>query len=463
MKIISIWLFCSLSPVLHGLSQEHFGPASLLTEYLDFQRRQIGFQGVVLVSNDSEILFRYVDGWSSRELNVPLSINSGFKIASMTKTFTGALIALAEQEGKLNPDDRLDRYFPELKDPAWRRISIRQTLAHTSGIPHWQGYKNYWTVKSRLPQTQEQILDDIFQMDLLFEPGSSFSYSSPGYYLLAVILEKVYENSYEKILQEKITNLLKMEYTGCYSDLKIIPGMTSGYHMARGDSLIAAPFRDISSMKGGGHLYSNATDLLKWHRSFLSDSVWDPAFRHAALTPLSPYTIPHKDGARYGSGWYIHAEDADQPQSWQSGGGTFGYSCASAIYPEERLILIILSNVSFLPVDQMRKDMENILFGKSFIMPEDPKKISLSQVEFEKYAGMYTASANGVQLLIFRREDQLFAKLGGNPPFEIYPESGGSFFARKVNVQFTFRTDPDGKVTGLETKGRGRTDFFEKL
>tara|TARA_R110002049_G_scaffold55337_1_gene153593 strand:- start:9 stop:227 length:219 start_codon:yes stop_codon:yes gene_type:complete len=61
-------------------------------------------------------------------------------------------------------------------------------VSHTSGIPHWKSYKDYWTIKSRLPLSSEQVLSDIFEMNLDFLPKEKVNYSSPAYFLLATIL-----------------------------------------------------------------------------------------------------------------------------------------------------------------------------------------------------------------------------------------------------------------------------------
>lgn len=434
-----------------------------LSTYIEIQNKRIGFSGIVLVSGETDIISQQVIGLASHELNLPISYGSKFKVASVTKAFTGLLIALAKQEGKLRYESNLGTYFPELQDEAWEQITILQLLSHTSGIPHWAGLKDYWIKKSRLSLNREQMLEEVFKMQLLFEPGTQSAYSSPAYYLLATILEKVYSDTYDNLLNEKILLPLQLKETGTFDQLKIIPQMSNGYHMISDDSLIAAPYRDVSSMLGGGNLYSTAQDLMIWCRSFMSQDIWGETLIETTFKPLTTLKMNHKSGAFYGMGWYIKESNHNEPKTYHIGGGTFGFSSKVAIYPEEKICIIILANISFLPIDDVIwKDVEKIVFGKAFEFPkEHVKPVRLSVEELEKFAGIYITNT-AIKLNIFIHGDKLFAKLGTNPPFEIYAKNQSEFFSKKIDIQFTFILNENGIVTELKTEGRGRVDRFEK-
>lgn len=434
-----------------------------LATYIDIQNKRIGFNGIVLVSNETDIISQQVIGLASHELNLPLSYSSKFKVASITKAFTGLLIALAEQEGKLHHNTCLETYFPELHDEKWKQITILQLISHTSGIPHWAGLEDYWIKKSRLSLNREQMLEEIFNMKLLFEPGTQSAYSSPAYYLLATILEKIYTDTYDNLLNEKILLPLQLKETGAFDQLEIIPEMSNGYHMISDDSLIVAPYRDISSMFGGGNLYSTAQDLLIWCRSFMSQNIWGEHLVETTFKPLTTIPRNHKGSALYGMGWHIKEGNNNELKTYHIGGGTFGFSSKIAIYPEEKICIIILANVSFLPInDVIWKDVEKIVFGKPFEFPKEyVKPVQLSVKEFKNFEGVYTTTKD-IKLNIFIHEDKLFARLGRNPPFEIYAKSQNEFFSKKIDIQFTFVLNENGRVTALKTEGRGRVDRFEK-
>jgi CubicO group peptidase (beta-lactamase class C family) len=409
-----------------------------LEQYLQIQHERLGFSGVLMVYKDQQPLYRVKTGKASTELDVPIGFNSKFRVASISKQFTAMLTVLAMEESKLLPDDSLARFFPSLQAPQWRRITVQQLLAHTSGVPHNEGIAEYWTIKSRLPLTQEQALQEIFRMQL--RPDGV--YSSPGYFLLASLLEKAYNKSYAALLEEKILQPLGMKHTGILTNTQIIPGLTTGYHLLR-DSLIPAPYRDYSLMKGSGDLYSTAEDLQLWNNSLLDDKQWGSRVRQQLFTV-------HNRALSYGYGWYI---DPERKKYWH-GGGTFGCSAISAVYEREKLSIVLLGNVSVLPVNELLADIEKIVSGQPFEMPAIQQQIRLSDEQLKAFTGIYVFE--GQTLHILQQGSQLYAKMGNRPAFEIYPKNKRAFYGKKVNVQLNFKDD------GVETEARGQVIRFLK-
>ncbi|WP_346318954.1 serine hydrolase [Chitinophaga sp. YIM B06452] len=441
-KTIKIF-FALLFPVICS------GQSALLHQYLSAQQERIGFNGVVLVTKNGRTLYQEITGKASQELNVPMSPHAVFRIASISKQFTAMLVTLAAQEGRLRLDDSLAVFFPALKDTLWRRISLKQLLSHTSGVPHNEGITDYWILKSRLPLSKEQALTEIFGMRLLFTPGTGMKYSSPAYFLLACILEAAYKRPYAAILEEKILQPLQMKHTGVLTTGRIVPGMASAYHLLN-DSLIAAPHRDLSLMKGSGDLYSTAEDLAKWNYSFSGNSTWNDNLQELLFTAHTQQT------PAYGYGWFIRQ---GKRRAYFHGGGTFGCSAISAWYPDEKISVVILSNVSVLPVNEMWSDIEKIIFNEPFELKTD-RAIQLSAGELQAFAGRYAQQSQELNIQLL--EGRLYAKLGNNPAFEIFPEEKGRFFGKKVNVHFTFQQDGEGNVMGVEAEARGERRYFKR-
>lgn len=425
-------------------------PDNRLQEYLEIQQQRIHFNGVVLVTKDNHVLHRAHTGTASYELNVPMSDETVFRIASVSKQFTAALIALAEEEGRLRPDDSLSTFFPDLADAGWRKISLLQLLSHTSGIPHNEGIPDYWPLKSRLPIYGKQALAEIFAMKLLFKPGTGMHYSSPGYGLLAHILEIVYRQPYAQILEEKILRPLQLRHTDVYTEGRLVPGMASPYHV-QGDSLRTAPYRDFSLMKGSGDLYSCAEDLSRWNNSFSTSGLWSEKLKERLFTP----PFPRISG--YACGWLIRPEGR---RAWYHGGGTFGCSALSAWYPDEKVSILILSNVSVLPVNELWRDIEKIVFNETFELPALTQSIRMDAAQLQAYAGRYRQEQRELQIMLVG--SQLYAKMGANPAFEIYPENKMTFFGKKVNIRLTFKSDDAEQITGLEADVRGQVHQFIK-
>ncbi len=426
-----------------------------LETYLKVINHNKGFNGEILISNGHDIIFQKSIGMASFENNIQLENGAKYRIASITKTFTGTLIAIAQEEQKLNVHDRVNDYLIALS-PKFKDITILQLLKHSSGLPHNEGIKDYWRIKSKLQMTPEQVIKEINGLDLLFEPGSKMKYSSLGYYLLASILENVYKSNFEVILQDKILSKLQMKETNVADNLKILPKMTSGYHLIKDDSLVVAPYRNFSLLKGAGDLYATSSDLLKWNNSFYSNTLLTQKTQDI-IFEKSDHPIA-KNGDHYGYGWYLNS---DTPKSYYHGGGTWGYSTFTSMYPDSQTSIIILSNISALPISSIALDVEKIVFGKPFRLPSI-EEVSKKPEYMSMYSGKFIADGNQMILSIINFENRLYAKLGRNPPFEIYPKTNHRFYGKKVDVEFTFEMNETNLVTGLLANGMGKSLQFKK-
>ncbi len=420
-----------------------------LAAYLNHLHETKQFSGEILIAKNTEIIFHQAIGMASRELEVPMMVDSKFHIASITKTFTGTLVALALSEGLIKKDDRAIDYLPKLTQ-LFGDITIHQLLTHTSGLPHNETIKDYWQVKSRLEVTTSQMIEEINQLKLLSKPGKEFSYSSLGYYLLAIILEQIYEKDYHAILEESILKKLKMESTGSANTLKVIKGLTSGYHHLPNDSLVKAPYRNYSMLKGAGDLYASARDLMTWNESFLKEIILSTADQNAIFKPgnqIKPY----------GYGWYI---DQSKHTRYFHGGGTWGYSSYNAYYPDEKLSIIVLSNVSTQPMTVIGEKLEALTFGESVAIPKTIQTAN-SALPATAYTGNYKSSSNQMILGVRMNEDVLYAQLQGNPPFKLTPIGGHKFFGKQIDIALNFQL-VEGRVVGLEAERMGKKFEFKK-
>ena len=426
-----------------------------LHTYIDVIHKQKDFSGEILVAKGKNIIFREAVGLAFVEHDLEIKVGDKYRIASITKTFTGTLIAIAQAENKLKVDDKASKYIVDLSG-RFKDITIYQLLTHTSGLPHNEGIKDYWLIKSKLQLNNRQIISEINDLDLLFPPGSKMSYSSLGYYLLGTILETVYKDNFQNILDNKILKPLQMSETGVGNSLKIIPRMTKGYHLIMGDELAVAPYRNYSMLKGAGDMYSSSTDLLKWSDSFFSGKLLNEKTRDLIFKPSKMSDSQNKN---YGFGWFIKTE---KPKKYFHGGGTWGYSSFIALYPEDQISIIVLSNVSTLPTESIADDIEKMVYDLPFEMPKVEKEISTDSVNLKVYSGSFAAKSGKMKLNIIHTENGLFAQLAGNPPFEIYPKGDHRFFGKKVELEITFDVE-DGVVNGLKLERAGQTFYFEKL
>ncbi len=425
-----------------------------LHNYLSVIHLKKGFSGEILVAKGENILFQEAVGLASIENQILLKENAKYRIASITKTFTGLLLAIAKEEGKLDFNDKVKKHINNLS-PKFENITIYQLLTHTSGFPHNEGIKDYWLIKSKIQLDTKQVIEEINKLDLLFESGTKMKYSSLGYYLLATVLENVYNNSYQKIIQEKILRKTKMSETDIVNTINIVPKMTNGYHFIPDDSLVVAPYRNYSMLKGAGDLYSTSIDLLKWSNSFFENKLISENSKNVIFTP-------HKteiENNTYGLGWFI---DNGKLKKYYHGGGTWGYSSYLALYPKNKISIIILSNISTLPIKSIGRDIEKMVFNLPFEIPKINQEVASSLKYTKLYSGVYKSKTSEMKLKITDSGNKLFAQLGRNPAFQIYSKGENKYFAKKVEIEFTFQFKDNSK-TELIINRQGQVFNFIKL
>ena len=182
------------------------------------------------IIKDGKLVYSRGYGMANLEYGIPNSSKSVFRIGSTSKQFTAASIILLAQQGKLNLNDTLDKYFPEFPDYA-NKITITHLLNHTSGV------RDYLTLAYLAGMNNDDFYTDkevlkwlINQKNKNFEPGEKYLYSNSGYWLLSQIVEKAYGENMAVFAQKEIFMPLKMNNTHFHNDHnQIVKNRASGY------------------------------------------------------------------------------------------------------------------------------------------------------------------------------------------------------------------------------------------
>ncbi len=273
---------------------------ALMDKYHDIGQ----FHGAVLVSEGNNVLFKSGYGLANSEWNIPNDTETKFRIGSITKQFTAALILTLVDEGKLSLDQKISEILPEFRKDVGEKVSIHQLLCHCSGVSMPPlSLKEYDEIFQK-KMTTKQIIEKLCGGDLAFEPGSKFQYSSAGYMVLGAIIEKITSQSYEEALQERILKPLKMKDTGVDDYVKILPKRASGYQTNFG--IGNARFKYMPSSFSSGALYSTVEDFYKWFSALNSDWFLSPESRKRAF---AKHIASHR--GYYGYGWFVQDKKYD--------------------------------------------------------------------------------------------------------------------------------------------------------
>lgn len=168
--------------------------------------------GTLTISKNGKVRYQRAIGYASfeGEKKIPANVDTKYRIGSVSKMYTAAMIFQLIEEGKVNPDQKLTTYFPDL--PNADRITIANLLNHRSGLHNYTDGTNYpeWMDK---PKTNDEMLRIIKEKGPDFDPGTRAEYSNSNYLLLGYIIEKITGQSYEKVLKDRITSKIKLSET----------------------------------------------------------------------------------------------------------------------------------------------------------------------------------------------------------------------------------------------------------
>lgn len=283
--------------------------------------------GVALIGNKNGIEDIIVNGFNDFENKIKHTEDSNFWICSISKMFVSIGINQLCEKGLINKNDfmtkYIDRYFSD------NNITIYHLLTHTSGIPNFVMYKKEieWT-KNYSP---DYILTIMERKGLKFIPGSKWSYSNTGYYILSLIIEKVTGMKYEDYVKKYIFDVASMNNTFFAIDdnKNVVNANIKGKHNSNFNPGL---------LFGSGDIVSNVKDLYKFSKAILDNKL----IKKETLEEMSKPVF--KDSKmKYGEGLFLN-NHFNTKMIGHSGSIPIGYSTQLSIYPEKEIITIVLTN-----------------------------------------------------------------------------------------------------------------------
>jgi CubicO group peptidase (beta-lactamase class C family) len=287
----------------------------------------------LLVVREGAPLVRAGYGLADLEARTPVTPQTRFRLASISKQFTAAAILLLRQDGRLSLDDRARRWLPALPASA-DAITLHQLLTHTSGLPDYEALMD--------PADTRQVRDaDVLRLvaaadRLDFPPGSRYRYSNTGYALLALVVEAASGRAYPGFLHERVFAPLGMGSVAFVDGASTVPHRAYGYSGDDAGGWTRTDQSTTSAVLGDGGIYASIDDLARWDAALHDDRLLDAQSRALAFHPHVATDEP--DVAGYGYGWRV-----DRGLLWHSG-ETIGFRNVILRWPAERLTVVLVSN-----------------------------------------------------------------------------------------------------------------------
>jgi CubicO group peptidase (beta-lactamase class C family) len=353
---------------------------SLLKQYHDYGQ----LNGSVLVADKGKVVYEKGFGMANMEWGIPNGPDTKFRIGSITKQFTAALILQLVEEGKIKLDGKITDYLPDYRKDTGAKVTIHHLLNHTSGIPSYTSNPEFFPKHSRNTLAVPEFVKMFASGDLEFEPGSKWSYNNSGYVLLGAIIEKVTGKNYEAVLTERILKPLGMMNTGYDHHATVLAKRASGYGKTP-TGFINAPYLDMSLPYAAGSIYSTVGDLYKWEQALHEGSILSAESRKLMFTPgLSNY------GYGVGIAERPFGKSDQKIKFIDHSGGIHGFNSLMTRAVDRRQTVIILDNVGF--GNHHRKITNSILAILNGEEPDLPKR-SIAEALYKTATERNAASA----------------------------------------------------------------------
>jgi|TARA_R110000737_G_scaffold347664_1_gene379675 CubicO group peptidase (beta-lactamase class C family) len=336
------------------------------------------FNGSALVAEKGNVIFKKGIGMANMEWDIPNAPDTKHRLGSVSKQFTAMLIMQLVVDGKLELEATVSKYLPDYSKSNGELITLHHLLTHSSGIPNYTSFSNFFNETSRDPFSPSEFLKLFADSTLEFTPGSTFAYSNSGYFLLGAIIEKVTGKSYEQVLQDKILNPLKMTNTGYDHHLTILKKRASGYEK-NGGAFENASYLDMSIPYAAGSLYSTTEDLYIWDQALYTEKLLPKKYKDIMFKSHIPAF-----GGHYAYGWSTSkmpiGNSEESIETIGHGGGINGFNTLITRITSDNSCIILLNNTGGAPLSEITIAITGILYGKAYDLPKKSLATALSKV-----------------------------------------------------------------------------------
>jgi len=343
-----------------------------IDDYLK-QSKANGFSGAVLVAKNDSVIINKGFGFADKENNVLNKPNTVYDICSLSKQFTGAAIVKLVEDNKLKLEDSISTFFDNLPEDK-KGITIHQLLTHSAGFGH--GGTDDFDLTPK-----DIYFSDLFEEQLLFSPGSQYSYSNSGYSILGRIIELSSGQDYETYLSEHLFQPSGMHQTGyllpewdstTVANEYLLNVSNEGSHIAqyKQDGKIAR------TVLANGGIHSTNNDMYKWYQALKSNKILS---QESFEIFTNPYVAEYEDkSSHYAYGWAVFKSKRDTKVITHNGFNGISYY-EFVWFPEEDTVILFASNAFIRPIGRMTGEIENMLFDETY-KPKELSKYMVSEL-----------------------------------------------------------------------------------
>ena len=385
--------------------------------------------GSISIFQDGSEKYQRTFGWASIEDSVKADRQTTYRIGSISKTFTAAIIMGLIEEDRLRLETTLADFYPEVKNS--EKITIEQMLKHRSGIFNFTSATDYQSWMEQ-PITREDLVKKIVANGSAFQPGEKAEYSNANYVLLSLIAERIEDKPFEQIVQKTLGEPCSLENTYYGKAISVKDNEAKSYRKL-GDWQIATE-TDMSVPLGAGALVANPTDLNRFLHCL---------FNHEIVSEETLETMMEiEDG--YGMGMF--QIPFYEKKGYGHTGGIDGFQSNATYFPQEKVSIAYTSNGVVMPVNDILIGALSIYFGRAYELPEFKEALTLTSEELDKYLGVYSSPSFPLKVIISKEGRALLAQATGQPSFALEAYETDKFKFDQALLKLEFIPEDDTMI-----------------
>jgi CubicO group peptidase (beta-lactamase class C family) len=401
--------------------------------------------GVIGILLDNKVLLKRSYGLMDIEGKLNNDENTVFDIASVSKQFTAFAILELEKEGKLDLDDNIHKWLPDL--PAYEDdIAIRHLLQHTSGIASTDVLRLFagLSLDERWYHEDEYNLIKSYPQ-LNFAPNEKHVYSNAGYSLLAQIVEQASGMDFSNFMNNKIFQPLGMTSTFVLDGPGLpVKNVASGYEKKNETFIKISSTEDFSY--GAGNIFSDLNDMVKWGHYILSAKAENRELLYRLSTPYN--TLNNGDTIMYTYGFYIRNHKG--VKMVEHSGGVPGFRNQFMIFPDHGLLVMLMFNNESVSTRRLATDIAGLMLAGK-LKEEVPRPRAAKEIDPEaisNFEGSFQMP-DGMELTFIFEQDTFWLTLPGDHKFQLFLEGENKFFLKAFDAQCTFITSGKGEANEI--------------
>ncbi len=396
---LRILLATSLALALFATGRAQSPDIAKLDQFFDRLAEKNKAMGSLIIVKDGAVVYSRAIGYGQIDETArkPLTAASRFRIGSITKMFTAAMILQLVDEGKLKLTDTLATFFPQI--PNAGKITLGQLLGHRSGIPNVRRDPTGQPNVNTTPITKDEILALIVKAAPAFEPDTRHLYSNSGYFLLGLILEKVTGQSYAAALEERIKAKIGLKDTYTATGKIDVQKHESLTYLNTGSDWKQVPETHPSILFGAGAIISTPADLARFIQALFDGKLISRESLNRMKTMRDGEGLGMEPHSYAGKSFYGHAGGADNYGSWLT------------YQPDEKLAVAYMTNAKVHPVPDIVRGVIDIYYGQPFQIPSFDT-LAVGPDVLDRYVGVYASPDVPVKFTITRQGSTLFVQPG---------------------------------------------------